>query len=119
MNPSEQIKSYIKSTPDWQGDILSQLHTIILAADPAITEEWKWDVPVFSHNGMVCAISSFKDHVKINFFKGAKLIDRHNVINNGLESKSHRSIDFYEGDKINEVAIKDLVRQAVVLHMKK
>lgn len=119
MNPSQQIDSYIENQETWKSKILTQLRNLIHEANPEITEEWKWDVPVFVFSGMVCAISSFKDHVKINFFKGAQLNDTYAVINNGLESKAHRSIDFSEGESINEVAIKDLVNQAVILNNKK
>lgn len=118
MNATEKIDNYIINLTDWRGDILDQLRRIIHESVAGIDEEWKWDVPVFTKNGMVCAISAFKDHVKINFFKGAKLPDPHGIINGGLESKSHRSIDFSEGDEINEPALKNLVRDAVDLNNK-
>lgn len=119
MTPKEQIDAYLQEQESWKGTLLKQLRELIHKADPEITEEWKWDVPVFTHNGMVCAISSFKDHVKINFFKGAALVDRHSVFNNGLTSKLHRSIDFTQDDKLNEEALKDLIQQAVTINTKK
>jgi hypothetical protein len=73
-------------------------------------------MPVFTHNGMVCAISAFKDHVKINFFKGSELKDPHKLINAGLESKRNRAIDFAEGDTIDEAKLKDLIKEAVALN---
>ncbi len=118
MSPSEQIDKMISATDGWKGTILKELRELILETNPEIKEEWKWDVPVFAYNGMICAISAFKDHVKINFFKGAQLKDTHNVINGGLESKNHRSIDFFEGDKINKQAVSDLIKQAVSLNTK-
>lgn len=119
MDASKQIDMYVKEFADWRGDVLFSLRKIILSADSAIVEEWKWDVPVFTKNGMVCAISGFKDHVKINFFKGANLPDPLNLFNNGFTSKAHRSIDFKNGDTINVSALKKLVREAISLNGKK
>jgi hypothetical protein len=119
MNAAEQIDQYITSIKDWRGKTLGQLRKLIHSADPALAEEWKWDVPVFTRNGMVCAISAFKEHVKINFFKGALLPDPHKLINNGFDSKAHRSIDFSQGDAIDEAAVKALVKAAVELNTKK
>lgn len=114
MNP--KVDEYITNHSDWKGDYLQKLRSIIRDADPKIVEEWKWDVPVFTHNKMVCAISSFKDHVKINFFSGAKLTDSHKLFNNGFTSKQHRSIDFKEGDTIHEKELKELIKEAVELN---
>lgn len=113
-----QINKYINDQIDWKRNILMSLRKVIHEADPEITEEWKWDVPVFTHNGMVCAISAFKNHVKINFFKGANLKDEHHLINAGLESKAHRSIDFQDGDKVKVAELKDLIQEAVALNNK-
>lgn len=115
---SNLIDKQIASYSDWRGEVLKKLRKTIHDADPEIVEEWKWDTAVFTHNGMVCAISGFKDHVKINFFKGAKLKNVHKLINAGLESKAHRAIDFSEGDKINDSALRDLIREAVALNKK-
>jgi hypothetical protein len=116
MHPSSLIDSYITTIPDWRGDLLRKLRTLIHEADAEITEEWKWDVPVFTHKTMVCAMSAFNDHVKLNFFKGAALNDPEKIFNGGLESKQHRSINFTETDVMNESAIKDFVTQAVALN---
>ena len=118
MNPSQLIDKQITGLADWRGELMAKLRKIVHQADPDIAEEWKWEVGVYVHDGMVCAISAFKDHVKMNFFKGAKLSDPHKLINNGLESKSHRAIDFSENDKINEADIKDLICEAVALNSK-
>jgi hypothetical protein len=116
MNPSENIDKQITNTPGWKGEMLKKLRKLIHEANPEIIEEWKWDVPVFTKNGMVCAISAFKDHVKINFFKGSQLKDPHKLINAGLESKKNKAIDFAENDKVDEGKIKDLIKEAVNLN---
>lgn len=113
MQPSELIDKQISDLLDWRGQMFARLRELILEADPDLTEEWKWNTAVWTHNGMVCAVSAFKDHVKINFFKGASLPDPHGLFNSGLEAKTSRSIDLYEGDTINEPALKDLIRAAV------
>jgi hypothetical protein len=113
---TQQIKKYIADLNDWRGKKLASLRKLILSADSEIKEEWKWDVPVFTKNGMVCAISAFKDHVKINFFKGAKLSDPHKLLNNGFTSKQHRAIDFSEDTEIDEGKLRDLVKEAVGLN---
>jgi hypothetical protein len=118
MNSSEQIDKIITATPGWRGELLKKMRKLIHEADPEIQEEWKWDVPVFTRNGMVCAISAFKDHVKINFFKGSQLKDPHKLINAGLESKKNKAIDFAEGDTVDEIKIKDLIKEAVALNGK-
>ena len=113
MNPSEHIDKQIASYPDWRGKLLAKLRKIVHEADPEIVEDWKWETAVFTHNGMVCALGAFKDHVKINFLKGAALADQHKLLNSGLESKVHRAIDFAESDSVDEAALKDLIREAV------
>jgi len=119
MTPPQQIDGQIKTQTDWKGDTLQKLRDLIHRADQEIKEEWKWDTAVFTKNGMVCAISVFKVHVKMNFFKGAKLSDPHNLINNGLDSKAHRAIDFFAGDKLNDEAIIALIVEAIALNSKK
>ena len=114
---SQQIADYIAGLADWRGKMLARLRQIILKADPGFTEEWKWGTPVWSHKGNVVAVSAFKDHVKINFFKGAALSDPHGLFNAGLDAKAMRAIDFFEGDKINEAPLKELVREAVALNI--
>jgi len=117
MNTSELITKRIAELPDWQGKILARLRKMIRKADPDITEEWKWDTPVFAHNGLVCALGAFKDHVGMNFFKGASLKDSRRLFNGGLEAKTSRSINLREGDAIDEAALLDLIRAAVALNV--
>jgi hypothetical protein len=110
---SQLITGYIASLGDWRGTTLARLRVIIHEASPQLSEEWKWGSPVWAHNGLVCAASAFKDHVKVNFFKGASLKDPKRLFNAGLDAKAMRSIDFHQGDKINATALKALVRTAV------
>jgi hypothetical protein len=117
MNASEQITQRIAELADWRGKLLARLRKLILATDPGIVEEWKWDTPVWSHKGNVVAVGAFQDHLKINFFKGASLPDPHGLFNAGLEAKATRAIDLHEGDKINEPALKELVRAAVAYNL--
>jgi hypothetical protein len=91
----------------WRGPLLARLRTLILGADPGLVEEWKWDTPVFAHKGNVVAMAAFKDHVKLNFFKGAALADPHGLFNAGLDAKATRAIDIHEGDVIDAPAIQD------------
>jgi hypothetical protein len=113
---SQLITKHIAELADWRGKQIAQLRKLILAADPDITEEWKWGTPVWSHQGNVVAVGAFKDHIKINFFKGASLKDPKGLFNAGLDAKATRAIDLHEGDKLNEAALKDLVRAAVALN---
>ena len=112
MSPSQRITHYIAELSDWRGPMLARLRKLILEADPAITEEWKWDTPVWSRKGNVVAIGAFKEHVKLNFFRGAALSDPHGLFNAGFEAKASRGIDFHEGDDIDEAALQELVRAA-------
>jgi hypothetical protein len=116
LTPSQLITTHSAELADWRGKMLARLRKLILAADPGIVEEWKWDTPVWSHQGNVVAVGVFQDYVKINFFKGASLPDPHGLFNAGLEAKATRAIDLYEGDKINEPALKELLRAAVALN---
>jgi hypothetical protein len=116
MNPSKLIDNKIRDLTDWRGKVFARLRKIILASDPEITEDWKWNTAVWFHNGLVCAVGAFKDQVKINFFEGASLSDPHGLFNAGLEAKKTRAIDFHEGDKIDERALKALVRAAVAFN---
>lgn len=118
MNVDEIFKKRVKDLGDWRGERLLELQKLITNADPDIVEEWKWDTLVFSHNGMVVALGSFADHIKINFFKGAKLSDPHKLFNAGLEAKTSRAIDLYKEDKINTSALEDLIREAVSFNKK-
>lgn len=113
MNPSELVDKQIAELADWRGKTMTKLRKIIHEADLEITEDWKWDTPVFSHDGLVLALAAFKGNVKMNFFQGASLPDSHKLFNAGLEAKKTRAIDFHENDEINEPALKDLIRAAV------
>ena len=113
MNSSERIDQQITELADWRGQMLARLRTLISEADPGVTEEWKWNTPVWSHQGLVCAVGAFKETVKMNFFQGAFLEDPHKLFNAGLDAKKTRAIDFHEGDAVDESALKDLIRAAV------
>ena len=117
MNPSERIDHQIAELADWRGQMVARLRKIIHEADPAIVEEWKWDTAVWSHQGLVCAVATFKETVKMNFFQGAFLADPQKLFNAGLEAKKTRAIDFREGDAVNESALKDLIHAAVVRNL--
>jgi hypothetical protein len=93
--------------------MLARLRKLILEADPGITEEWKWETAVWSHRGLVCAVGTFKETVKLNFFQGAFLEDPQKLFNAGLDAKKTRAIDFRESDAIDEPALKELIRAAV------
>ena len=111
--PSQLITNQIAELADWRGKMLAQLRKWIIEAAPGITEEWKWGTPVWSQKGNVVAAGAFKDHVKLNFFKGASLADPQGLFNAGLDAKATRAIDFSQGDEIQEAALKDLIRAAV------
>src|SRR3970282_2271701 len=111
--PSQLITNQIAERADCRGKMLARLRKLIHEADADITEEGKWGTAVWSHKGNVVAVGAFKDHLKINFFKGASLKDAHGLFNAGLDAKATRAIDLREGDKINEAALKDLIRAAV------
>lgn len=113
VSASQHIDNYINELTDWRGKMIARLRKLILDAAPELTEEWKWDTPVWSHKGNVVAAGVFKDHVKLNFFKGASLADPNGLFNAGLEAKATRAIDIAEGEEIDESALKDLVRVAV------
>lgn len=113
MNASEQIDKQIASLNDWRGELLVRLRTMIGGADPQLQEEWKWGNAVWTSSGNVCATGAFKDHVKVNFFKGAHLADPDHLFNAGLEAKESRSIDLKQGETIAQRPLQDLVRAAV------
>jgi hypothetical protein len=116
VNPSELIDKQIEELPDWRGEMFAGLRKLIHAADPDITEEWKWSTGVWTDDGMVCSVGAFADHLKINFFQGAALADPQHLFNAGLDAKKTRAIDFYSGDKINQETLGDLIRAAVALN---
>ena len=115
MDASELIDNRIAELNDWRGDMIARLRKLVLESAPGITEEWKWDTPIWAQNGDVLAVGAFQDHVKINFFHGAMLEDHH-LFNAGLDAKKTRAIDIFEGDKIDEAALKELIRSAVALN---
>src|ERR1700754_351632 len=116
-SPSQLIDARIKELGDWRGKMLSQLRTWIKQADPEVVEEWKWrGVPVWSHAGMICTGETYKNVVKMTFAKGASLEDPSGLFNSSLEGNTRRAIDFHEGDKIDEKALKALIRAAVALN---
>ncbi|HSL45549.1 MAG TPA: DUF1801 domain-containing protein [Anaerolineales bacterium] len=113
LSPSQQIDQYIRDLGDWRGKTIARLRKLILESAPNLTEEWKWDTPVWSYKGNVVAAGVFKDHVKLNFFKGASLEDPRGLFNAGLDAKATRAIDLSEREEFDEDALKDLVRSAV------
>ena len=111
------IDERIKELGDWRGKMLSQLRTLIKQADPEVVEEWKWrGTPVWSHDGIICTGETYKSVVKMTFAKGASLKDPSGLFNSSLEGNVRRAIDLHEGDKIDEKALKALVRSAVALN---
>jgi len=115
-SPSQLIDARIKELGDWRGKMLSRLRTLIKEADPEVVEEWKWSVPVWSHDGLICTGETYKNAVKMTFAKGAALKDPARLFNSSLEGNTRRAIDFHEGEKIDEEALKALVRAAVTLN---
>jgi len=118
-SPSRLIDARIKSLDDWRGKTLSRVRALIKAADPEVVEEWKWNVPVWSHDGLICTGESYKSVVKLTFASGAALADPSRLFNSSLEGKVRRAIDFREGDDIDEAAFKALIRAAAALNAKK
>jgi len=116
LTPSQQIDAYIKGLTDWRGTLLARLRKLILESASDLTEEWKWDTPVWSYKGNVVAGGVFKDHVKLNFFKGASLKDPKKLFNAGLDAKATRAIDISEDSKLDEAALKELILQAVAFN---
>ena len=115
-SPSDLIDARIEELDDWRGEMLSKLRALIKQADPVVVEEWKWSVPVWSHDGIICTGESYKSVVKLTFPKGAKMKDPKKIFNSSLEGNARRAIDFHEGDKVNESAFKALIREAVALN---
>jgi hypothetical protein len=114
--PSRMIDERIKELGDWRGKMLAQLRSLIKQADPKVVEEWKWSVPVWSHDGLICTGESYKTVVKMTFARGAALPDPSGLFNSSLEGNTRRAIDFHEGEKIDKEALKALIRAAVALN---
>jgi hypothetical protein len=117
--PSKLIDARIKELGDWRGKTLARLRRLIKDADPAVVEEWKWGVPVWSHDGILCTGESYKKAVKLTFAKGASLKDPAGLFNSSLDGNVRRAIDFPEGADIDEKAFKALIREAVALNASK
>ena len=118
--PSQLIDARIKELGDWRGEMLGRLRALIKEADPEVVEEWKWrGVPVWSHDGLICTGETYKSIVKMTFAKGAALADPSHLFNASLEGSTRRAIDLHEGEKINEKALKSLIRAAVTLNKSK
>src|SRR5213592_3316824 len=115
-SPSRMIDERIKELGDWRGKMLSRLRTLIKQADPEVVEEWKWGGPVWSHDGLICTGETYKNVVKTTFAKGAALEDPSGLFNSSLDGNTRRAIDFHEGEKIDEDALKALIRAAVTLN---
>ena len=119
-SPSQLIDARIKELDDWRGATLARIRSLIKQADPEVVEEWKWrGVPVWSHAGIICTGETYKNIVKMTFAKGASLEDPSGLFNSSLEGNTRRAIDLREGDKIDEKALKALIRAAVALNTSK
>jgi hypothetical protein len=119
-SPSQLIDARIEELGDWRGELLSQLRALVKEADPEVVEGWGWrGVPMWSHDGMICTGETYKNVVKTTFAKGASLEDPAGLFNSSLEGNTRRAIDFQEGEKIDEEALKTLVRAAVALNESK
>ncbi|HTM10566.1 MAG TPA: DUF1801 domain-containing protein [Verrucomicrobiae bacterium] len=116
-SPSKLIDARIEDLGDWRGKMLKRLRALVKEADPEVVEEWKWrGVPVWSHDGLICTGETYKNVVKMTFAKGAALKDPSGLFNSSLDGNVRRAIDFHEGEKIDEEALKILVRAAVALN---
>ena len=115
-SPSQRIDARIKELGDWRGKMLVQIRALIKQADPDVVEEWKWSVPVWSHDGIICTGETYKSAVKLTFAKGASLKDSSGLFNSSLEGNTRRAIDLHEGDYIHQQSFKTLIRAAVALN---
>ncbi|HMB92231.1 MAG TPA: DUF1801 domain-containing protein [Rhodothermales bacterium] len=116
-SPAELINARIAELGDWRGKMLSQLRALIKQADPEVIEEWKWRVPVWSHDGLICTGETYKNKVKITFAHGAALEDPSGLFNSSLNGNTRRAIDFHEGEEIDEKALRALIHAAVTLNV--
>jgi hypothetical protein len=114
--PSELISDRIADLVDWRGKTLARMRKLIKEADPHVVEEWKWEIPVWSHYGIICTGESYKNVVKLTFAKGASLKDPARLFNSSLEGNVRRAIDIHEGEEVNASTFQALVRQAVALN---
>ncbi len=118
-SPSQLIDKRISELGGWRGPMLAQVRALIKKAVPDVVEEWKWNVPVWSHNGIICTGEAYKSAVKLTFPKGASVDDPKGLFNSSLEGKVRRALDLHEGDKINEAAFKALIKAAAALNKPK
>jgi len=118
-SPAQLIDARIEELGDWRGRMLSRLRALVKEADPEVVEEWKWGVPVWSHDGLICTGETYKNVVKMTFANGAAVKDPSRLFNSSLEGNTRRAIDFHEGEKIDEGALKALIRAAVSLNKSK
>jgi hypothetical protein len=118
VDASRLIDQRIEELADWRGETLAKVRQLIQRADPDVVEEWKWAIPVWSHDGIICTGETYKTHVKLTFAKGAALADPARLFNSSLEGRVRRAIDFQKGDKLNATAFKALIRAAVALNQK-
>jgi hypothetical protein len=116
-SPSQLIDARIAELDDWRGATLSRLRELIRGADPEVVEEWKWNVPVWSHAGIICTGETYKSVVKLTFAKGASLEDPSGLFNSSLTGNTRRAVDFREGDRVDEEALKALIRAAATLNI--
>jgi hypothetical protein len=116
---STMIDERINGLGDWRGEMLGRLRALIKSADPKVVEEWKWAVPVWSHDGLICTGETYKKAVKLTFAKGASVKDPSKLFNSSLEGNTRRAIDFHEGGKVDEKAFKALIRAAVAVNKSK
>ena len=119
VSPSKLIDAHIKGLEDWRGKTLAKIRALIKAAHPKVVEEWKWGIPVWEHDGLICTGEVYKNYVKTTFAKGAALEDPSGLFNSSLKGGTRRAIDFRIGEKINEKAFKTLIRTAVNLNKSK
>jgi hypothetical protein len=115
-SPSQLIDARIAELDDWRGEMLARIRALIKQADPAVVEEWKWGIPVWSHDGIICTGETYKKVVKLTFAKGASLADPSGLFNSSLEGNVRRAIDVHEGEEINKVALKALIRAGAALN---
>ena len=115
-SPSRLIDARIKDLGDWRGQALARVRALIKQADPEVVEEWKWGVPVWSHDGLICTGEAYKSAVKLTFAKGASLADPSRLFNSSLEGNTRRAIDIHDGDDLDEAAFKALIRAAATFN---
>lgn len=115
-NFAELFSARVEELPDWRGKTLARVRVLIRQVDPKVVEEWKWNIPVWSHGGLICTGETYKKVVKLTFAKGASLKDPKHLFNSSLEGNTRRAIDIHEGEKVDEAALKALIREAVAFN---